>query len=334
MEPSPDHPHAYFKRQSEPHDAILNRIKPPPWRDFTDPAKNQNERGALYIPREEEVALVNAAFQLRRPLLVTGKAGIGKSTLAHAVAHQLQLGEVLVWPITSRSTLQQGLYHYDAVARLQDASLQSQKSRHRRGKARPSAPDIGRYIRLGPLGTALLTSTKIKPRVLLIDEIDKSDIDLPNDLLHLFEEGEFEIPELSRLPEGAVYDEITVGLHKRESSTKSIKRGHVRCEDFPLVILTSNDEREFPPAFKRRCLRLEIKLPNEDELRQIVEKRVALNPEDNPKVTTLLKSFQSKLESGEMSTDQLLNAVYLVARDLSSEDAMVIKDVVLRPLNQ
>lgn len=125
--------------------------------------------------------MVNAALYLRRPLLVTGNPGTGKTSLAYSVAYELDLGEVLYWPITTRTTLKDGLYNYDAVGRLQDAKLNPDDSLNR----------IGKYITLGPLGTALLPSER--PRVLLIDEIDKSDVDLPNDLLHVFENGEYTI---------------------------------------------------------------------------------------------------------------------------------------------
>ena len=113
-----------------------------------------------------------------------------------------------------------------------------------------AADDIGRHVRLGPLGTALLPYEK--PRVLLIDEIDKSDFDLPNDLLNVFEEGEFEIEELTRLPDetGAV-----PVMTSDPDAHVEVHRGRVRCRAFPFVVLTSNGEREFPPAFLRRCLR-------------------------------------------------------------------------------
>src|SRR5216110_1414336 len=93
---------------------------PPPWRVFTDEAHRM--RGTKFKASEEEIELVNAALYLRRPLLITGRPGTGKSSLAYAVAHELQLGSVLRWPITTRSTLADGLYRYDAIGRLQDAS--------------------------------------------------------------------------------------------------------------------------------------------------------------------------------------------------------------------
>ncbi|HEY0698434.1 MAG TPA: AAA family ATPase, partial [Micromonospora sp.] len=192
----------------EPHDGIERLPEPPPWRAFdgTVPAdagegvptgaeqrRDVIRRARAYLADPDVVDMVNASLYLRRPLLVTGKPGTGKSTLAFAVAHELRLGPVLYWPVTSRSTLADALYRYDAIGRLQEANL------HRLDpSAAPAVPDIGRYLRLGPLGTALLPAHR--PRVLLVDELDKSDIDLPNDLLNVFEEGAFEIPELARLP--------------------------------------------------------------------------------------------------------------------------------------
>jgi MoxR-like ATPase len=185
-----------------PHDGIEQLPSPLRWRQFSgqitdkrqreqDPYLEQRfgdlSRGQIFQASEKENDFVNSALYLRLPLLVTGKPGTGKSSLAYAVAHELKLGRVLRWPITSRSTLQEGLYRYDAIGHIQEANLTRKM------------PDIGQFIRLGPLGTALLPSRY--PHPLLIDEIDKSDIDLPNDLLNIFEEGEFEIPELARLSE-------------------------------------------------------------------------------------------------------------------------------------
>jgi MoxR-like ATPase len=177
-----------FQGSKQPHDAIQQLPGPPPWRQFTDAARAA--RGTTFEPSTQEIDLVNTALYLRRPLLITGKPGVGKTSLTYAVAHELGLGDVLRWSITTQTSLKDGLYSYDAIARLQDTSLQEGSDK------RP--PPIANYLRLGPLGTAF--AAQDKPRVLLIDEIDKSDIDLPNDLLHIFEEGEFEIPELTRLP--------------------------------------------------------------------------------------------------------------------------------------
>lgn len=163
--PRPDERKLYFLPEAEPHDRMLKPPPSPPWRLFGHEsdireeevpagaaglAQRREARGAGYLVGEREALMVNAALYLRRPLLVTGTPGVGKSTLAYAIAHQLRLGEVLVWPIGSRTTRGEGLYRYDAIGRLQEES-------RRRDRAE-SATAIGDYLRLGPLGTALLGS--------------------------------------------------------------------------------------------------------------------------------------------------------------------------------
>ncbi|MFE4061420.1 AAA family ATPase, partial [Streptomyces sp. NPDC059096] len=252
------------------------------------------ERAAFYQADPEVLNLVNAAIYLRRPLLVTGKPGVGKSTLALAVAYELGLGPVLRWPITSRTTLQDGLYKYDAISRLHDVSL----------NRREDEVDIGRYITLGPLGTALLPCRR--PRALLIDEIDKGDIDLPNDLLTVFEAGDYQVPELVR----AAGNQPTVHVSTADGAASvPVERGHVRCRAFPVIVLTSNGEREFPPAFLRRCIIVEISPPDRRRLAQIV--RARLGDEISASATDLVDRFIERQKYGDLATDQLLNAIYL-----------------------
>ncbi|MDB9308339.1 MoxR family ATPase [Aphanizomenon sp. CS-733/32] len=277
--------------------------EPPSWRDFNNTNSDPKKRRAeTFQARSEEIDLVNAALYLRRPLLVTGKPGTGKTSLAYAVAYELGLGEVLHWPITTRTTLKDGLYSYDAIGRLQDA----------KDKDKDNLAEIGKYINLSSLGTALLPSDK--PRVLLIDEIDKSDIDLPNDLLHIFEEGEFEIPELRRIADKLDRVEVQTA-YKDQKAT--IEKGRVRCTSFPFVILTSNGERDFPPPFLRRCIRLNIQEPDKKELERIVKAHLQLDDKLPEIADKLIDQFLEKRQNGELATDQLLNAVYLVTRENS-----------------
>jgi MoxR-like ATPase len=266
-------------------------LQPPPPPEDSDADRRLGTSAATVAPSDNhEIDMINAALLLRRPLLVTGAPGTGKSTLAYRVARELGLGRVLQWRITSHSTIKSGLYDYDAIGRVQAIA------------AKDAAHGIGNFIRLGPLGTALLSYRL--PRVLLIDELDKSDIDLPNNLLHVFEDGEFDIPELVRLRERD--SELRVSTDD-PYQTAVVVDGRVRCRAFPFVVITSNGEREFPPAFLRRCLRVEMTPLREDQLAAIVAAHFGSNRQHGD----LIRTFFERTRDSDIAADQLLNAVYL-----------------------
>jgi MoxR-like ATPase len=210
------------------------------------------------------------------------------------------------------------LYRYDAISRLQDAQLNKEL-------------DIGSYVQLGPLGTAFLPNES--PRVLLVDEIDKSDIDLPNDLLSLFEEGEFEIPELARIADRLP----SVKVRTYDNQTAEIPQGRVRCSAFPLVVLTSNGERDFPPAFLRRCLQLEMPEPDVEQLSRIVESHFELEPNTLELAQKLIEEFVARRDRGQnLATDQLLNVIFMLTGEKhpSENDREILLQHLLQPLNR
>jgi MoxR-like ATPase len=181
-----------------------------------------------YIAGDELAAAVNVAVALERPLLVRGEPGTGKTLLAEAVAEALGM-ELLVWGVKSTTRAQDGLYVYDTVQRLYDSQF---------GDGDPA--DIARYIRLGRLGEAFAAPERV---VLVIDEIDKADLEFPNDLLWELDRMSFHIPETGR----------TVSAVHR-----------------PVVIITSNAEKELPDAFLRRCVFHYIAFPGPEQMQEIV----------------------------------------------------------------
>jgi MoxR-like ATPase len=320
-----------YRGTGEPDPDAATRSLPavPPWREALRAriiGADQVERGLRYQVDPEQAERVNAALYLRRPLLVTGEPGTGKSSLAYAIAAELGLGQVLRWPITSKSTRQDGLYSYDAIGRLQQANLREIEARHQPGGASAAPVDIGPYIRLGPLGTALLPAGR--PRVLLVDELDKSDIDLPNDLLDVFEEGEFTIPELARLPAAQYPVTVTTADEGGRAELPAEPRGVIRCQAFPVVIITSNGERQFPAAFLRRCLQLELVAPDATKLARIVEAYLGEQAGD---FGDLIEEFLTRKNEGELATDELLNAIFLRYSGLrpAGETAEQLADIVM-----
>lgn len=194
-----------------------------------------------YIASRELQLAVNAAITLEKPLLIKGEPGTGKTKLAEELATSLD-ANLIQWHIKSTTKAQQGLYEYDAVSRLRDSQLGDEK-----------VHDIGNYIVKGKLWQAFDAE---KRSILLIDEIDKADIEFPNDLLLELDKMEFFVYETQEL---------------------------VKAKQRPIVIITSNNEKELPDAFLRRCFFHYIQFPDADEMRQIVDvhfpeiKKVLLN---------------------------------------------------------
>jgi MoxR-like ATPase len=274
----------------------------PPWRH---PGKRRERVLAQTFKADPAlVDAVNTALYLRRPLLLTGKPGTGKSSLVHSVAHQLALGQVIEWAVNSRSTLQDGLYQYDALARLQHVQQLSARMGDQGGTG-GDAEELGLFLTLGPLGTAL--ASKRAPRALLVDEIDKSDVDLPNDLLNVLDTGHFVIPELKRAAER----QPNVKIAARGDEWIEVTRGEITFTEYPFIVMTSNGERDFPAPFLRRCVQCTIPEPTETDLQRIVSAHFSGLPLGDD-ISQLIKEFVKQRGSVELATDQLLNAVHLL----------------------
>ncbi len=234
-----------------------------------------------YVATDDLTIAVNAAVTLERPLLVKGEPGTGKTELANQVARALGL-EMIEWHIKSTTKAQQGLYEYDAVSRLRDSQLGDERVQH-----------VNNYIKRGKLWQAFAADNKV---VLLIDEIDKADIEFPNDLLQELDRMEFHVYETGET---------------------------VRARHRPIVIITSNNEKELPDAFLRRCFFHYIRFPDMDTLRQIVEVH---HPGIKASLLTeaLTQFFAIRDQQGlkkKPSTSEVLDWLkLLLVEDLSAED--------------
>jgi len=234
-----------------------------------------------YVATDDLTVAVNAAVTLERPLLVKGEPGTGKTELARQVADSLGLS-MIEWHIKSTTRAQQGLYEYDAVSRLRDSQLGEER-----------VHDVANYIKKGKLWQAFDAKKKT---VLLIDEIDKADIEFPNDLLQELDKMEFHVYETGQV---------------------------VRAKIRPIVIITSNNEKELPDAFLRRCFFHYIRFPDMETMKKIVE--VHHPGLKDALLTTALTQFYELRETAGLkkkpSTSEVLDWLkLLLAEDLSAED--------------
>ncbi|MEM8693714.1 MAG: MoxR family ATPase [Pseudomonadota bacterium] len=234
-----------------------------------------------YVATDDLTIAVNAAVTLERPLLVKGEPGTGKTELAKQVATSLEL-EMIEWNIKSTTRAQQGLYEYDAVSRLRDSQLGEER-----------VHDVKNYIKKGKLWQAFEADKKV---VLLIDEIDKADIEFPNDLLQELDKMQFFVYETDQT---------------------------IKARQRPIVIITSNNEKELPDAFLRRCFFHYIRFPDMETMKQIVGVH---HPGIKEKLltTALTQFFEIRDQQGlkkKPSTSEVLDWLkLLLAEDMSAED--------------
>ncbi len=238
-----------------------------------------------YVAAEDLLGVVNIAIALQKPLLVKGEPGTGKTMLAEAISTALNK-DLIIWNIKSTTKAQDGLYVYDVVQRLYDSQF-----------GNTGVDDIAKYIKPGKLGEAFQSDEQV---VLLIDEIDKADLEFPNDLLWELDKMEFYIPETSET---------------------------VKAKNRPIVIITSNAEKELPNAFLRRCIFHYISFPDRAQMEEIV--RVHFDNLDEALLQQTLEAFYRIRELDEVekkpSTSELVDWIHALSLSGIPHDEIVEK---------
>ena len=234
---------------------------------------NEFKGSSTYVVSSDLLRIVNIAIALEKPLLIKGEPGTGKTQLAQAISEALDK-KLIIWNIKSTTKAQDGLYVYDTVQRLYDSQFGGE-----------GVDDIKKYIKLGKLGEAFAADEQV---VLLIDEIDKADLEFPNDLLWELDKMEFYIPE-----------------------TKET----IKAKQRPIVIITSNAEKELPDAFLRRCIFHYISFPNREQMEEIV--RVHFDNLDENLLQQTLEAFYWIRDLDEIekkpSTSELVDWIHALS---------------------
>ncbi|GGV28855.1 ATPase AAA [Streptomyces longisporoflavus] len=283
-----------------PHEPSALLPAPPPWRtyaggpDLAPPPDDAAEaerrlgaatRAALGLPTAAgESAAVNAALVLRKPLLITGPPGVGRSAVAYRIARELGLGRVLHWTVTGASVLRDALY----TARSAEG---------------------GTRVRLGPPGTALLPYGR--PRVLLVEGLDRGDFDLPVELRAVLRRGGFDIPELA--------EEASARVLTDDPGVRApVAHGAVACHELPITVITAGRARVFPAEFMAECLHWEHPVPTAAELTAAVRSRAGLTDSTEPRLLAFITELAEAWSDDPHALDRLtvaraLDAVTLAA---------------------
>ncbi|EFC81425.1 hypothetical protein [Parafrankia sp. EUN1f] len=305
-----------FQGTGEPARGFLRWPVAPPGRRFPGhavdgglPPLDADERGrhqagltaALLGP--EEISAVNVGLALRRPLLVTGSSETGRAGLAHLIARELRLGRVLRWAVNGRTILRDGIIEEGAAEIGPPDSAAAPGDRGVDPALMHGA--VRRPLRLAPLATALLPRSK--PRVLLVDGLDRADHELPDDLAEIIERGEVVVPELRGWLSEA--DPVTVATDDPGVGV-TLDSAVIQCAEFPVIVLVSDGDREFSPRLRRRCVSVRLPEPSLDELLVLVRARFG----DGPAVAEVAKRFGALRDAGAgLTVDELLDAAHLAA---------------------